>query len=97
MVIDMFDAGRADFSKLVRKEGTGGDPLYVSKVQQATRASVDENGCSVASFTEVDMRCGAAAQPQDHFEINCDHPFLFIISNYEGIPVFAGVVNQMGK
>lgn len=96
-VTDMFDVERADFSKLVREEGTGGDPVYVSKVQQAMRASVDENGCSVASFTEVDLRCGAAAQPQDHFEINCDHPFLFIISNYEGIPVFAGVVNRMGK
>ena len=93
-ITDLFDEKGADFSKLIREEGTGGDPVYVDKIRQATKASVDENGCSVASFTEAGLRYGAAS-PNGHFEINCDHPFLFIISNYEGIPIFAGVVNRM--
>lgn len=95
-VTDMFDDRKADFTNLVQKEGTGGDPVYVGKVKQAAKASVDEIGCSVASYTEVELRLGAG-QPTDQMEIHCDRPFLFIISNHEGIPIFAGVVNRIGE
>lgn len=93
-VTDLFNTDGADFTKLLGKENKELYPVFVDKVQQASKAAVDENGCSVASFTEVDLRCGSA-MPRKTFVINCDHPFLFLISNYEGIPIFAGVVNRM--
>ncbi len=93
-VTDLFEVGDADFTKLLGEQSKEENPVFVSRVQQASKAAVDENGCSVASFTEVELRTGSA-MPTEKFIINCDHPFLFIISNYDGIPVFAGVVNQM--
>lgn len=36
-----------------------------------------------------------AGGPERVFKMDCDHPFLFIISDSNGIPVFAGTVNQM--
>lgn len=95
-VTDLFELEDADFTKLLGEKSKEDYPVYVDKVQQASKAAVDENGCSVASFTEVELRSGSA-MPTEKFVINCDHPFLFIISNYDGIPVFAGVVNQMGE
>lgn len=95
-VTDLFELEDADFTKLLGEKSREDYPVYVDKVQQASKAAIDENGCSVASFTEVELRSGSA-MPTEKFVINCDHPFLFIISNYDGIPVFAGVVNQMGE
>ena len=95
-VTDLFETEDADFTKLLGEESREKYPVFINKVQQASKAAVDENGCSVASFTEVELRMGSAMSTEK-FVIDCDHPFLFIISNYDGIPVFAGVVNQMEK
>ena len=89
-VTDLFDSTAADFTKLLGKKQS---QVYVDKVWQATKASVDEQGCSVDSFTEVGMKAGGI-WPEKKFTVKCDHPFLFIISNNR-LPVFAGVVNQM--
>lgn len=49
----------------------------------------------MASYTEVDLLCGSALA-EKHYVLECDHPFLFVISDYTtGIPVFTGVVNEM--
>lgn len=93
-VTDLFKMGDADFTGLLGEQSREEYPVFVNKAQQDSKAAVDENGCSVASFTEVELRSGSA-MPEEKFVINCDHPFIFIISNCDGIPVFAGVVNQM--
>ena len=89
-VTNLFDSTAADFTKLLGKKQS---QVYVDKVWQATKASVDEQGCSVDSFTEVEMKVGGI-WPEKKFTVKCDHPFLFIISNNR-LPVFAGVVNEM--
>jgi len=91
-VTDLFQPDAADFSKLVKPEH---DTLWVDKAQQSTKAAVDENGCSVASFTEVGARDGAGL-PEKKITVNLNRPFLFVISNYDGVPIFAGVINNMG-
>ena len=91
---DLFDQSTADFTKLLGKEKENRFPVYVSKVRQASKATVDEAGCYVASFTETELLAGAAGFGKI-FEIDCDRPFLFIISDGNGIPVFAGTVNQI--
>lgn len=58
--------------------------------------AVDENGCSVASYTVVEMRDGAG-MPDKKYQFNCNRSFVFIINNkIDGIPIFAGVVRNMG-
>lgn len=91
---ELFQQNGANFTKLLGKGSEKKFPVYVGKVQQAGRAIVDEAGCYVASYTETDgmMKAGG---PERVFKMDCDHPFLFIISDSNGIPVFAGTVNQM--
>lgn len=90
-VTDLFQANQADFTPLLGKEEEKYMP-YVDKVQQSSKIAVDENGCSVASYTQVEMKCGAAMAEKE-ITINCNRPFLFVISNPYGVPIFAGVVN----
>lgn len=92
---DLFDSVKGNFRKLLG-EGDNQPPVYVDKVEQATKVAVDENGCSVASYTVVEMREGAAMVNHKKYTINCNRPFLFVINNeYDRIPIFAGVVYQM--
>jgi len=91
---ELFQESGADFRKLLGKESKNKYSVYVNKVQQAARAVVDEAGCYVASYTEVGGLMTAGG-PERVFKMDCDHPFLFIISDSNGIPVFAGAVNQL--
>lgn len=91
---DLFKREKADFTKLLGKGEKNHPPVFVNRMRQASNAAVDEEGCYVASFTETELLMGAAGY-RKIFEIVCDHPFLFIISDNNGIPVFAGTVNQI--
>ena len=91
---DLFKKNEADFTKLIGKEDKNCPPVFVNKMKQASNATVDEEGCYVASFTETEVLMGAAGF-KTIFKIVCDHPFFFVISDNNGIPVFAGAVNQL--
>lgn len=94
-VKNLFDANDADFTRLVGEEKEDEYKLYADKVVQASKVAVDEIGCSVASYTEVGLRCGAG-MTKKKYTVDCNRPFLFVIGDsYYGIPVFAGVVNEM--
>lgn len=92
---DLFLPERGDFSKILGQD-SGSHLVYVDKAEQATKVAVDENGCSVASYTVVEMRDGAG-MPDKKYQFNCNRSFVFIINNkIDGIPIFAGVVRNMG-
>ncbi len=86
-VTDAFQMG-ADFSPLSDRED-----LYVSEVKHAVRVTVDEEGCTAAAFTEMQM-CGSAMPPEDEVDLTLDRPFLFVIVGETGVPLFAGTVNR---
>ncbi len=66
---------------------------YVGKASQAMQISVDEKGCSVSAYCEVvGMDKGTAVVRKKN--MNCDRPFLVVISDRNGMPIFAGAVNQ---
>lgn len=91
----LFEMDKADFTRLVGEEKEDEYKIYADRVVQTSKMAVDENGCSVASYTEVELRCGAAL-PKNKYTVNCNRPFLVVIGNsYYGIPIFAGVVNDM--
>ena len=85
----MFLPGTADFSPII-PENDGG---YVSQVKHATRVAINEEGVTAAAFTVI-LRAGAAMPPKDEMDFALDRPFLFIIESQDGLPLFAGVVNQ---
>lgn len=89
-ITDVFDPGKADFSAAMPdfKEN-----VWLSSVNQATRVAIDEKGVTAASYIEF-PGAGAAEPPTDTIDFVLDRPFLFVVTNYLGIPLFAGVVNE---
>lgn len=88
-VTDVFDPANADFDTIIPAEGA----VWLSAVNQATRVCIDEKGVTAASYIEG-LGAGAAAPPEDIIDFILDRPFLFVVTNLYGLPLFAGVVNQ---
>jgi len=69
-----------------------GYPVQVSKVSQATRLTLDEQGIEGAAFTVVELMCGGLATVDEYptIEIRLDRPFAFCIRTDDGVPLFSG-------
>lgn len=93
-IMDIFDPGKSDFSASVRMDPGSFPPfVYMEAVNQATRVAIDEKGVTAASYIEL-PGAGAAAPPEEIIDFVLDRPFIFVITNRYGIPLFAGVVNE---
>jgi serine protease inhibitor len=82
--------GAADFSNLTDEEG-----VYVSSAQHDARVKINEEGCEAAAFT-VMMYAKSAMPPDERMEFRVDRPFLFVVTGIDGLPLFMGLVNQIG-
>ena len=88
----IFDPDRADFSPLTTDVE---EPITVSKAQHGARLVVDEDGVLGAAYTIIEMTEGACEpQEPERAELTLDRPFLFVVTNNEGLPVFIGIVND---
>ena len=88
-ITDIFLPGVADFSPIIPVADGG----CVSMVKHAARVAIDEEGVTAAAFTVI-MRAGAGMPPSDEMNFVLDRPFLFVIESQDGLPLFAGIVNQ---
>lgn len=88
-ITDVFSPGVADFSPIIPEDDGG----YVSQVKHAARVAIDEEGVTAAAFTVI-QRVGLSGFPEDEIYFTLDRPFLFVIESQDGLPLFAGVVNQ---
>lgn len=87
-VTDVF-TDRADFSPLASDlEQTG-----QTRAKHTARVMVDEEGCTAAAFTVLQRDAGDIP-PDEEVDFVLDRPFLFVITGADGLPLFAGVVNQ---
>ena len=92
-VTDAFDAGLADFSPLIA-DAAELSP-FVSQVQHAARVLVDEEGCEAAAYTIIAVAEGACMpESRPTLVMNLNRPFLFLITGVDGLPLFAGVVQN---
>lgn len=93
---NIFNGKKADFSKMFVSDGEnkseGG--IYVSKAKQNSRMTIDENGCSMASYTEIALEA-LADEKKDTVTMNCNRPFIIIVSTSDGLPIFMGAVNRV--
>lgn len=90
---DVFDSDVSDFSPLT----TDLQEIYVSSVKHAARVKIDEEGCEAAAYTIIEAPGeGAAMEEPEREELDfvLDRPFLFVLTNAGGLPLFAGVVNH---
>ena len=86
-ITDIFSLENADFSQSL--EG----PACITGAKQSVRVAIDEKGVTAAAYIEI-PGAGAAAPPEDIIDFILDRPFLFIIAEGSGVPLFAGTVNQ---
>lgn len=84
-VTDVFDFDTADFSPICS------DECYVSTARQSSRVTIDEDGCTAASFVEI-ATSGSAMPPEDEMDFVLDRPFIFVLTGMDGQPLFAGTV-----
>lgn len=89
-VRSMFDARRADYSRLSYVEK--GVPVYVSEMKQKARIEVSETGTKAAAVTEQSFLVGAARPPQyRNCTFHATRPFLYMIKdNITGAILFIG-------
>lgn len=88
-VTDVFDSEASDFTPMTSDT----DGICVSKTQHDVRIAIDEEGITAASYTLMAM-VGAGAPPSDEIDFVLDRPFLFVLNSDDGLPLFAGIVNQ---
>ncbi len=89
-VRSMFDARRADYSRLAHVKP--GVPVYVSEMKQKARIEVNETGTKAAAVTEQSFLVGAARPPQyRNCTFHATRPFLYVIKdNFTGAILFIG-------
>ena len=88
-VTDVFDPTISDYSSLL----PGSSGIFLGQASHAARVTIDEEGIEAAAYT-VMAACGAAVPPEDEVDFILDRPFAFVIESQDGLPLFAGIVNQ---
>ncbi|MCQ2433471.1 MAG: hypothetical protein MJ175_12790 [Clostridia bacterium] len=88
-VTEVFEQGNDSFAL----SGEAGDNIWLSAVNQSTRVTADEDGCT-ATTCVVMPGAGAAPPPTEEIDFICDRPFLFVLSGTGNIPLFIGAVNM---
>lgn len=79
----------ADFSRI-----TDTIPLYVSQIMHKTAFEIDEGGTRAAAATVVGIDRGTG-KDDEKIELNFDRPFVYMIVNSYGFPLFIGVCDSI--
>lgn len=87
-VTDVLDPARSDFSPMAR-DSRG---IALTRASHAARVVIDEEGCTAAAFTAMDLAGGGP--PEEVTDFVLDRPFLFCVAGDNGLPLFLGVVNS---
>lgn len=85
-----FSDTQADFSAMCELEQVPGEIVYISQVKQGVNFLIDEQGAEAAAYTEIDMRCGSAAPPDETIVMNLNRPFLYWVQENSGETLFVG-------
>ena len=88
-VTDAFDGTKADFTPLTD------NGAWLSSVMQAARVKIDEDGVEAAAYTELVCEDSAMMEVPPTVEMELDRPFLFVIFDYNNVPLFVGTVNTV--
>ena len=89
-ITEVFSETTADFSAVTDQ------PLFLSQALHGVRVKIDERGCEAAAYTVMRADTASALPPEvEEIEFILDRPFLFVITNRVGLPLFVGIVNQL--
>jgi serpin B len=67
----------------------------VSSISQETFIALDEKGVEAAGYTQIMMK-DTSAMPQEYEDLvlHLDRPFIFVITDDAGTPLFVGIVRN---
>lgn len=85
-----FDPAKSDFTPL-----TNIPEIAVSKAQHDARVKIDEKGVEAAAYTVIMAYATSARPPEEEMDFIVDRPFAFVITSEDGLPIFAGIVNEV--
>lgn len=88
-MVDVFST-KANFSGILPADTVNAG---LSCASHATRVAIDEEGITAAAYT-VMVDAGAAPPPKKEVDLVLDRPFLFLVESRDGLPLFAGIVNE---
>lgn len=88
-VTDIFDPKIADFSKLTGSS----NGIAVSSITHEARTKIDEEGLEAAAYTLI-VTEETALEDSEEFDFILDKPFVIVITGYNDVPLFLGVVNN---
>lgn len=87
-VTDVMDCHTSDFSNLTADT----DEIFVKDIIHGARVKIDEEGCEAAAYTVIMMDNATAIREEPIVDFVLDRPFVFVIRNPEGKPLFVGTV-----
>lgn len=90
---DVQTPGAADFTPLTTANQL---PLALTEAKHAACVKIDEDGCEAAAYTILAVDETAAMPPEEIVEFTLDEPFVFAITGIDGLPLFVGIVNEVG-
>lgn len=67
--------------------------VFLSDIQHSARVKIDEEGVEAAAVTIL-KTAGTSYPNNEEIDFMLDRPFIFVIANGEGLPLFVGVVNN---
>lgn len=88
-IIECFTSA-GDFAVL--SDSTENAGLYYSEISHSARVKIDEEGVEAAAV--VCATLAGSAMPEGEVDFVLDKPFIFVIANDAGLPLFVGVVNN---
>ena len=83
----LVEAG-ADFSAMFDGE------IWVSGISQEAFIALDEKGIEAAAYTEVHMAGSMPPQPTEELQVHLNRPFLYVIWDNAGAPLFVGIIQN---
>lgn len=89
-ITDIFDPQASDFSPMTADL----DGIFLSQAEHAVRVAIDEKGCTAAAYTVMAMSGGGSQPPDNVIDFVLNRPFLFVITDAAGLPLFTGIVRQ---
>lgn len=95
-ITDVLNPDIADFSPMTDEDftpGIDGQGIYLSQATHGVRVAIDEEGVTAAAYT-VMATAEAGEPPEEEVDFILDRPFIFVITNPDGLPLFAGIVNE---
>ena len=92
---DVFNRNINSFDKVIKENPTEKYNVYLQNIKQRNEIDFNENGTVVRSLTTASFGAGSAGSMEmNTVEVKLNQPFIYIIKDINGSPIFVGHVDN---